>query len=205
MHARHDPVELLEQLVVVVERAVGEHVHLGARQQREALELHAAHALDLAQQLVGRHVVAEAVAGRVVGDRDVLVAALAGRLGHLLDRVAAVRGDRVHVQVAADVAELDQLRQLALAGGRQLAAVLAQLGRDVLHPEPLVDLLLGREGVGLAALVVGDAVLAHVQAAPDRLGAQRLVVLARPGEVLEQVAERLLGHHAQVHRDARSG
>ena len=35
----------------------------------------------------------------------------------------------MHVQVAADVAELDQLRQLALARGGQLAAVLAQLRR----------------------------------------------------------------------------
>ena len=87
----------------------------------------------------------------------------------------------------------------------QLAAVLAQLGRDVLHAQPLVDLLLGRAGVRLAALVVGDAVLAHVQPAPDRLRAQRLVVLARAGEVLQQVAERLLRHHAQVHRHARVG
>ena len=69
--------------------------------------------------------------------------------------------------------------QPALARGLELAAVLAQLGRDELHPEPLVDLLLGREGLGPAALVVGDPVLAHVQAAPHRLGAQRLVVLAR--------------------------
>jgi hypothetical protein len=82
----------------------------------------------------GGEVVAEAVAGGVVGDRDVLVAALAGRLGHLLDRGVAVGGRRVHVQVAADVAELDQLRQLALARRGQLAAILAQLRGDPLHP-----------------------------------------------------------------------
>ena len=39
--------------------------------------------------------------------------------------------------------ELDQLGQLALARRLELAAVLAQLGRDPLHPEQLVDLLLG--------------------------------------------------------------
>ena len=139
--------------------------------------------------------------GRVVGDRDVLVAALARRLGHLLDRGVAVGGGGVHVQVAADVAQLDQLRQLALAGCGQLAAVLAQLGRDPLHAEPLVDLLLGRAGDRLPALVVGDAVLAHVQAALDRRRAQRLVVAPRAREVLEQVAERLLRHDAQVDRE----
>ena len=84
----------------------------------------------------------------------------------------------------------------------ELAAVLAQLGRDVLHAEALEDLLLGREGLRLAGLVVRDAVLAHVEAAPDRLGPQRLVVPARAGEVLEQVAEGLLGHDAEVHRQA---
>ena len=67
----------------------------------------------------------------------------------------------------------------------------ARVGRR--HPEPLVDLLLGAEGLGLAALVVGDAVLAHVEAASHGLRAQRLVVLARAGEVLEQVAECLRG------------
>ena len=79
VHARHDPVELLEQLVGVVERPVGEHVHLAAREQGEPLQLHRPHALDLAQQLVGRHVVAEAVAGRVVGDRRVARSRARGR------------------------------------------------------------------------------------------------------------------------------
>src|SRR3712207_8466481 len=44
------------------------------------------HALDLAAQLVGLDVVAEAVGGRVVGDRDVLVAARERGARHLLDR-----------------------------------------------------------------------------------------------------------------------
>ena len=60
------------------------------------------------------------------------------------------------------------------------------------HAEPLVDLLLGRERLGLARLVVRDAVLAHVEAALHRLGAERLVVPAGAGEVLEQVPEGLL-------------
>ena len=92
------------------------------------------------------------------------------------------------MQVAADVAERDQLGQLAARARPQLAAVLAQLGRDVLHAEQLVDLLLGGAGVG-HALVVDHAVLGHVEAALHGRRAQRLVVLARAGEVLEQVAE----------------
>ena len=62
-------------------------------------------------------------------------------------------------------------------------------GGDVLHAQPLVDLLLGGAGVRLAVSSSRDAVLAHVQPAPHGLGAQRLVVLPRAGEVLEQVPE----------------
>ena len=160
----------------------------------------------LAQQLVGLHVVAEAVRGRVLGDRDVLVAAARAPPRAISStRRVPVGERRVHVEVAADVVELDQLRQAALARRLELAAVLAQLGRDELHAEPLVDLLLGRVGDGLAALVVGDPVLAHVQAAPHRLGAQRLVVPAGAGEVLEQVAEGLLRHDPQVDGQAGVG
>ena len=141
----------------------------------------------------------------MVGDRHVVVAELPRGARHLLDAGVAVGERRVHVQVAADVVQLDQLREPALARGLELAAVLAQLGRDVLHAEPLVDLLLGREGLGAAALVVGDPVLAHVQAAPHRLGAQRLVVLPGAREVLEQVAEGLLRHDPEVHRQPGVG
>jgi hypothetical protein len=45
----------------------------------------------------------------VLGDRDVLVAALACRLRHLLERVAPVGEHGVHVEVAAYVTDLDQL------------------------------------------------------------------------------------------------
>ena len=110
VHAGDHPVELAQQLVLVVERAVGQDVDLAAREQLDPLHARVglAHELDLAAQLLRRDVVAEAVAGRVVGDRQVLVSAGARRQRHLLDRVVAVGGDRVAVQVAADVRQLDQ-------------------------------------------------------------------------------------------------
>ena len=49
----------------------------------------------------------------VVGDGDVLVAALARGLGHLLERGAAVGLGGVHVEVAADVAQFHQFGQAA--------------------------------------------------------------------------------------------
>ena len=109
MQAGHDPVELLQHVVLVVERAVGQDVHLRAGQQRDAVELRIdlTDPLYLAQQLVGLHVVAKAVRGRVVRDRHVLVALLDRRLRHLLERVAAVGGGGVAVQVALQVRALD--------------------------------------------------------------------------------------------------
>ena len=149
--------------------------------------------------------VAEAVAGGVVGDRQVGVAAVAGGLGHLLERVAAVGEGRVGVQVAADVVDRDQLRQLAVAGRLQLAPPLAQLRLDVGVAEALVDPLLGRAELDLAALGLGDPVLGDREAAGDRVLAQLDVVGLGAGEVLEQVAEGLRGDDPQVDRDAVVG
>ena len=47
------------------------------------------------------------------------------------------------MEVAAQVAELDELRQLPVARRLELARVLAQLRRDPLVAEQLVQLLLG--------------------------------------------------------------
>ena len=86
-------------------------------------------------QPLGREVVAEAEARRVVGDRQVLVARVAGRDRHLLDRGGAVGRGRVAVQVAAQIGDLDQLGQRPDRRRLELAAVLAQLGLDVVQPE----------------------------------------------------------------------
>jgi hypothetical protein len=168
----HHPVELGQQLVVVVERAVGKHVDLGPGEQTQPVEagVDLAHALGVAAQLTGGYVVAEAVRGRVVRDRQVLVAALERGTGHLLDGVASVGGSGVAVQVAADVLEANQPGQRTFPSGAQLATVLAQLRLDVLHPEHAVDLLLGRALVGDGGGVVGHPVLGDVKAASNRVG-----------------------------------
>ena len=145
--------------------------------------------------------VAEVV--RVVGDRVVLVAARHRALEHLLERALAVgRPVRVRVQVAADVAQLDELRQLAAPRRLQLARVLAQLGRDRLVAEELVDVVLLGALEDLAGLDVRHAVLRDREPAPHRLLAHRDVVVLRAREVLEEVAERLRRHDAQVEAEA---
>ncbi len=124
----------------------------------------------------------------VVADRVVVVAALPRPGDHRLERVLAVRPGRVGVEVAAQVAERDEVGQLAGACGGKLAAVLPQLGRDPRVPQELVDLLLGREAVLLAGLDDRHGVLGDREPAPNRLLAQRDVVVLGAGEMLEQVS-----------------
>ena len=75
---------------------------------------------------------------RVVADREVLVAEPARRVAHLQHGRPAVRPVRVHVQVASDVRELDELRRLTAK--RRLT----QLRRTERDPERAVDALLVR-------------------------------------------------------------
>jgi hypothetical protein len=82
--------------------------------------------------------------------------------------------------------------------GLQLATVLAQLRRDVLHAEQLVHLLLG--GARVRGALVHDPVLGDVEAALHGGGPERLVVLPRAREVLQQVAEVLGRHDPEVDR-----
>ena len=111
---------------------------------REAVELlvQRPDALDLPQQLVRLHVVAEPVRGGVVGDREVLVAALLRRLRHVLERAAPVRERRVAVQVAPQVRLGDELRQLsrrsrpAARRGPRAAPARCRAGRAPRTPAP---------------------------------------------------------------------
>ena len=93
---------LAEQLVVVVERAVGQDVHLRAGEDAKAAPpgVQLSHLLDSLAKAVGLHVIAESVAGRVVRDGEVGIAARASRLGHLLEGVVAVGERGVAVKVA---------------------------------------------------------------------------------------------------------
>ena len=100
-----DPVELVQQVVGQVERAVAHDVDLAARQQFEAGErlADALDGLELAAHVVGLEADAHADAGRVVGDRDVVVPVCLRGLDEIEQRVLAVAPVAVGVQVAAQV------------------------------------------------------------------------------------------------------
>ena len=112
----------------------------------------------------------------VVGDGDVGEAAGDGGFGHLADGVAAVGGVGVHVQVAANVGEGDERGQGVGGGGFEFAAVLAQLGRDVVEVEGVVDLLFAGGGDDRVVFETEQSVFAEGEAAFDGALAQGDVV-----------------------------
>ena len=86
VHARDDDVELGEQLVLLVERAVLEDVDLDAARGCAAARAprSAGRRVELLAQPVGLEAVRDREPGRVVGHREVLVAELGRGAGHAL-------------------------------------------------------------------------------------------------------------------------
>jgi len=108
----------------------------------------------------------------------------------------------MHVQVARQIGELDERRQAALAGGFDLAPVLAQLWRDPGQAERSVRRLLRFSGKTLLAME--QAVFVAFPAARDCQIAQRDVVRLGTGELQQCGAGAGAGpgHHAQVRLNA---
>ena len=142
----------------------------------------------------------------MIRQAEELVAAIASGDRHLLDRRLAVRRPRrMTVHLPTQVAELYELRQRALAGHLELAAVLPQLGRDEAVAEEGVPELLVPKGLQLPRLDHGDAVLGDREPVALRLLAESHVVILRPGEVLEQVAVALRRDDPEVEAEALVG
>ena len=106
------------------------------------------------------------------------------------------------MHLAAQVAELDELRQRAVPRRADLGSPLAELRRYVAVAEEGVQLVLGRMRDDLPGLDVGDAVLGDREPAALCVLAQRDVVVLRAREVLEDVAVALVRHDAQVEAKA---
>ena len=131
--ARLHPVELGQDVVGKIEPAVGQDVAFDPAQDAEGREdlVGRRDLLGLPADVVGGEPADGADGGRVVADRDVLVAALDGGAPHLLDARPSVGPRGVAMQVAANAIGLHQRRGLAPE------RLLAQLRRTPGHPERL--------------------------------------------------------------------
>jgi hypothetical protein len=103
--------------------------------------------------------------------------------------------------MAAYPRHVDELRECVGFGGVDLAPILAELGRDEVHLERRVDLLLRQRGDLLTALLGAhpvEPVLVEKELSPKSEAAQPHVVFLRTREVEQGGAERPRGDDPQV-------
>jgi hypothetical protein len=179
VHAGHHQVELGQQLVLLVQRAVLEDVDLdpGEDPERRQLLVEQRDLDQLGPQPVRGQPVGDREPGRVVGEHEVRVAEVAGGDRHLPDRRPAVRPGRVGVAVTAQ-----RVPQRHPGRGRRV-----QPGSLA---GPLVDRLAG------AGLQV-DQVVGHL--AGQRLRHHRRRLLADAGQLAQRA--QLDPAPQRVHRD----
>ena len=215
VRAGHHQVELGEDVVRVVERAVGQDVDLAAGEHVDAVRVGLGNVADLGgvgpYALDGQPVRLRLRAA-VVGERNGVEAAADGFLHHAGDREAAVARRGVAVELGADGGRAHEVRGRGVV---EFTVVLAQFRRDPWEPERCVDLFLGACGHGLHAarlrgslgtgFVGKEPVLVEPLAGLLRAFAQADVVFLAAGEVEEGGAVLRIVHGAEVHLHAVVG
>src|SRR5690606_21136957 len=128
VHRRDQEVELRQDVIGIVELAVGEDVTLDPLEPQNAVVggVELVDLVPLAAPVIGLHSTSIRGGARVIGDSDPLAAGVAARERELRYRVGAVRVAGVTVQEAAQVRTLEQRWHRAA----YLLTGLAQLGRN---------------------------------------------------------------------------
>ncbi len=121
----------------------------------------------------------------MIGNGDIFIAPFSRGLDHFLCRVFSVAPGGVHVEITADILQLDDIRQLALSCRFHLTPVLTQHRRYVWQTELFEDLFL----FGAAnAFVIGieQSVLVQLESLLDGALPHADVMRLRPGEVVHR-------------------
>ena len=203
--AADDDVEFGQRVFGEIHRAVAPDVafEAGEDAEREAAAIELAHLLGEGDGALFIQAVGHGEGLRMIGDGDVFVAQRAGGLGHFFERGAAVGFGGVHVEIAADVGELDQLGQAAFERGFDLAAVFAQLRRNPVRGRARRTLLPRFRRRRAASLSTRNRPYSlSVRPSFKRAAAQRDVVLLAAGEILHGRAVAFMRERAQVHLQA---
>src|SRR6266446_2834916 len=119
----------------------------------------------------------------MVGDGNVVVAELPGRFGHFFDRILAVAGRGVHLQVALHILEGDQFRKFVVFGGGDLAGIFAQFRRNEIELQFRIDFFFRPARDALFAFQCSQRVFVERVAHLVGAAAERDVVLFRTGKV----------------------
>ena len=140
VNARDHVIKTVEQVVGIVERAIGQDVALGSLEEAKLA------AERLVERIDFRPLLVDPLDGkppgvsrgpRVIGDPEVLHAPGLRGLGHFGQGGAAVAIVGMAVKRAGQVGQLDQVGEPAGQGGLDLAGILPQLGGDIRQPQRL--------------------------------------------------------------------
>ena len=138
----------------------------------------------------------------MVGDAEVLQAQFVGCIGHLAESCAAVAGGGVIVEDAAQILELDEVRQTTVLCGLDLAFVLAQFGVNEVEIQRAVELgfiVHGRDDGRIGMIRHGgEGILIEGPAARQGTLADDDVVLLAAGKVHQREGEFLAGDSAEI-------
>src|SRR5690625_5230631 len=143
VHCYDHQVEFIEVLVGEVEAPIGEDIDL---HPPEDLDLRdpLPYLIDLLPLLLSPlrvETIGDPHRHPIAGDRHILVAPLGTCTCHLLDRGLPIAPPTMHMEVAPDIIEDDEVRQIILERRLDLAPILPQLGWDPDHPDRLEDIL----------------------------------------------------------------
>ena len=174
------------------------HFDSGEQANARNARLRRADFFDVREGAAFVHAIGDGDGLRVVGDGDVFVAEFAAGFAHFLDGIFAVGGGGVHLQVAANVRELDEVGKLAFFGGFDFAASFAEFRLDIGELELGVNFFFGFAGDHFAAFQRGEGVLVERPAHIVGAAAQRDVVRLGAGEIHECGAEIFLAQQAQI-------
>ena len=105
----------------------------------------------------------------------------------------------VHLQVAANVREIDEVGQAMLGSCVDFAGVFAQLRRNEIEAQLGVDVLLRRAGHRPLGLECGERVFVQRVAHLDGAAAKRDVVFLRSREIEQRGAVAFLFENANIH------
>src|SRR5271157_1331510 len=201
VHAGYDNIHLLKHGVAEIELAIGQDVHFNPGHDRDAVSLLIG-STDASDVLLGSLIIqpiGESQVLGVVGNRNIFVAALLRRLGHLVNGAAPVGFDSVHVHFTANVFDGNEAWQLVFRGRFDFAEILAQLGRNPVQLELAVDFFFRCTGHALVVVESKQAIFVERQTHLECALAQRDVVVLRAGEVLHGCAIRFRRQSADVH------
>src|SRR3990172_4021090 len=199
MYGRHHYLHAGQRLVRQVEPAVRADIYLDAGENPELTPpVQFLYLAYLPAQPFRAQAPGDAQPLRVVGNGEVLVSQHPGRLRHFLDAMAPVTPVAVGMEIALHVPGLDQARESTRFRAFYLALRLPKFRRYVLQAQPAIEVLFRGELLQHAGGHVRYAVLAELQATAAELVPQGDIVLLAAGEVLQQRAEAVMFHQAQV-------